>query len=146
MADNTRFNLVIVRRKFCQRSELTRCKSEMCRRQKWTHSSISQAPVQYLTPAFNPADLPSSLIRKSNSKPFLTRHRSCLFPQDAINNRPSTLPKVNSRSHSQQGAEIIASIANVDNLFVIVHLLAVLFQPAFQLVSLAHVDQTSDLA
>lgn len=113
-----------------------------------THSSISQAPVQYLTPALSPADLPSSLIRRSNSKPFLTRHRSWLDWHDELepgSGRNVVLPTIHLRAHPQQGTEIVAPIANVEDLLIVVHLLAIFLQPALQFVSLAHVDQTAHL-
>lgn len=49
------------------------------------------------------------------------------------------------RSHPQQRAEIVASVADIDNLFEIVHLFPVLLQPVLQFVALAHVDQASNL-
>ena len=130
------------RKKSCQGNQIGGREGDRSR----TYSSISHAPVQYLTPAFSPADSPSSLMRKSNSNPFLTRQRSCLFgrPRD-ISKVPYEAGKMNSRSHPQQRAEVIASVADVDNLFEIVHLFPVLLQPILQFIALAHVDQASNL-
>lgn len=49
-------------------------------------------------------------------------------------------------SHPEQGTEIVAAVADVDDLLKVVHLLSVLFQPVLQFVTLAHVDQAPDLA